>query len=457
MLHNIVCFFRRHKPKKSFVYTTSATLLFALSAIMCSAVILKSNSTDIHIAETSVFPRGSPLEFAEPIVVEEAQYKLVLVNTKVHITEKEEYTLEFSEMPNEEDIDITWQSSNEDVAKVNENGAITPVADGNAIVFAKDRVSGETAECDVVVELLVEPEEVSLNKTSHTFKKLKKTLQLEPEILPDDVSDKSVTWSSSKEKVATVDENGLVTAKAEGEATITCETVNGLKATCKIKVKTEVKVSSVQLEYWWIRFTGPETGPFSLNANVYPSDAKNKEVKWKSTDENVATVDQNGLVTPIADGTCQIIATAKDGSKKSSSCDIYVVDRGSYVSGSSVYVPVNPEVAANVIEEAWRYVGVIPYVWGGTDLSSGVDCSGFICAIYDRFGYNLWGLRTDLYLAGAEVPSIDQAQAGDILCYSGHVALYDGNGGRIHAPYMGAMVSHDYNIGGYYSIRRIIQ
>ena len=125
--------------------------------------------------------------------------------------------------------------------------------------------------------------------------------------------------------------------------------------------------------------------------------------------------------------------------------------------GTSVYVPVNPVAANSVIEEALRYVGKIPYVWGGTDLSTGVDCSGFICAVYQRFGINLWGVRTDLYLAGTEVKSIEEAKAGDILCYPGHVAIYDGNGGRVHAYDTGYMIMHDTNIGGYYTIRRIIE
>ena len=125
--------------------------------------------------------------------------------------------------------------------------------------------------------------------------------------------------------------------------------------------------------------------------------------------------------------------------------------------GVRVYVPVNPVPADTVLEEALRYVGKIPYIWGGTDLCSGVDCSGFVCSVYERFGVNLWGVRTDLYLAGVEVPSIEEAKAGDILCYPGHVAIYDGNGGRVHAYDEGYMVLRDTNIGGYYTIRRIIE
>lgn len=111
---------------------------------------------------------------------------------------------------------------------------------------------------------------------------------------------------------------------------------------------------------------------------------------------------------------------------------------------------------AKIVEEAMKYVDVLPYVWGGTSLETGADCSGFVCAVYDKCGYDLWANRMDLVLEGEEVPDIEHAQAGDILIYSGHVAIYDGNGARIHAPGTGQMVTHETNLGDYYAIRRII-
>lgn len=110
----------------------------------------------------------------------------------------------------------------------------------------------------------------------------------------------------------------------------------------------------------------------------------------------------------------------------------------------------------DVIEEALKYVDVLPYVWGGTSLETGADCSGFVCAVYEKCGYDLWASRVDLVTVGEEVPDISKAQAGDILIYSGHVALYDGNGGRIHAPETGRMVAHETDLGDYYAIRRVI-
>ena len=193
-----------------------------------------------------------------------------------------------------------------------------------------------------------------------------------------------------------------------------------------------------------------------------PSNATDKSLIWSSTDESVAVVDENGAVSPVDNGTCEIVAEAADGSGVKARCPVTVSGVVDYVVVTTYYevtVPTNIDVnetASSVVEEAEKYVGWLPYVWGGTDLTRGVDCSGFVCAIYEKFGYNLWNIRTDLIYAGREV-SLEEARAGDIIVYNGHVAIYDGNGGKIHAPTEGYMVTHDYGIGNYRSIRRVIE
>lgn len=73
-----------------------------------------------------------------------------------------------------------------------------------------------------------------------------------------------------------------------------------------------------------------------------------------------------------------------------------------------------------------------PYVWGGTSLTNGADCSGFVQSVYAHFGYSLPRSSTEQRSAGREVP-YSQAQPGDIICYAGHVAIYIGNGKIVHA------------------------
>lgn len=85
----------------------------------------------------------------------------------------------------------------------------------------------------------------------------------------------------------------------------------------------------------------------------------------------------------------------------------------------------------SIIDYACSFIGK-PYVWGGTDPNTGADCSGFIQYVYRKFGISLPRSSYDQRNAGKEV-SYSNAQPGDIICYSGHVAIYMGGGQIVHA------------------------
>ncbi len=111
--------------------------------------------------------------------------------------------------------------------------------------------------------------------------------------------------------------------------------------------------------------------------------------------------------------------SSKSSSGSSSAAQTYTVSGGS-------------EMGQSVIEYALQFVGN-PYVYGGTSLTNGADCSGFVMSVYANFGVSLPHSSSGDRSQGAAVDGLANAQPGDIICYSGHVALYVGNNQIVHA------------------------
>lgn len=97
--------------------------------------------------------------------------------------------------------------------------------------------------------------------------------------------------------------------------------------------------------------------------------------------------------------------------------------------------------SGKVLDAAQKYLG-LPYVWGGNDPAVGLDCSSFVQNLYKDLGYSLPRVTWDQMNSGTEVPSMAQAQAGDLLIShdGGHVAVYLGNGKAVDAPQPGQTI-----------------
>jgi predicted outer membrane repeat protein len=148
---------------------------------------------------------------------------------------------------------------------------------------------------------------------------------------PDFATDKSVTWSSSNESIATV-ADGVVTAVSDGTATITVTTVNGgFTATCNVTVYTPV--TGVSLNEEAITLEVSET--FTLVATITPAGATDQTVGWVSGNQSVATVNNSGLVTAVSAGTATISVVTVDGSFIAT-CDVTVIEPSIAVTGVSL-------------------------------------------------------------------------------------------------------------------------
>lgn len=221
---------------------------------------------------------------------------------------------------NATDKSITWTSSNNNVATIN-NGKVTAVAPGTATITATAADgSGKKAACTVTVQKMVS--NVSLSSSDVIlYKNGTNTIQLSATIQPTDASNKNVTWSSSDNNVVTVDQNGNVTAKGIGNATISAKANDGSgrQATCNITVRAWVDTLSV-------------TGINSVNkgyttrlaASIAPENAYDKHITWMTSDENTATVNSDGYVEGINTGTVTITAIATDRNVVIASFDMTV-------------------------------------------------------------------------------------------------------------------------------------
>lgn len=166
------------------------------------------------------------------------------------------------------------------------------------------------------------------------------TLQLEVEVLPENASDKEVTWMSREPEIATVDENGLVTGLSAGDATIVAM-AGGVNGFAKITVTpAPIRVESITLNQTELpMFVG---ATYTLTAEVKPDNATNKTVTWASDKPETVSVDDKGVVTAIQEGQATITATADE---KTASCIITV----SVPAFSNLDVPFLSECSGNTV------------------------------------------------------------------------------------------------------------
>lgn len=208
--------------------------------------------------------------------------------------------------------DVSWSSSDSSVARVDGNGSVTAVSPGRCTIRAGH--GPLSASCTVNVSAPLTG--IGLNKTDVTLL-TGDSVSFSVEYYPwDTTDDRSVSWSSSDNAIATVS-GGKVQAISAGTVTITA-TVGRFSASATVRVKPIIRVSSVSLSQNWINFSNwGQT--VKLTASVSPGDATYPAVRWSSSDSSVASVGSDGTVRVSGSGSCTITATA-DG--VSASCGV---------------------------------------------------------------------------------------------------------------------------------------
>lgn len=246
------------------------------------------------------------------ITVKNASVQSVkLSTTSISTTANKSITLKATVSPSyATDKRVIWLSSNPAVATVSTSGVIKTVAPGKTVITCQSVSGKKTATCTVTVNKI----SVSSIKLSYSSMSLEQgtSKTLKATVAPSNASNKGVTYKSSNTKVATVNSNGVVKAVGKGTATITCTAKDGSgkKATCKVTVN-HTQVIGIKLNY--ANVTTDKGRTIQLRATCSPDTAQNKRVTWSSSNNNVATVSSNGVVTAVGTGICTITCKAVDG------------------------------------------------------------------------------------------------------------------------------------------------
>ena len=273
---------------------------------------------------------------ADCLVICQAKITGIKINPVIaNMTVGQKITLTATTSPEIVTEKVTWKSRNEDVAKVDNNGNVTGIGKGVVEIIAQNPGGTIQAVCTVTVK--INPTEIRLNYSKLVLDKNSSNIpKLEATILPDTtyVND-SIVWDSSNKNVVTV-ENGNLTLIENGEVQIAAKTENGLTATCDVTVQTSI--TSIAVSPTSKKMEVNKTA--QLTATVTPADATEK-VQWTSSNTDVATVNDTGLVTAKESGTVTITVKNANGTKLVTCVvdviDGYLLGRGNPSESSSEY------------------------------------------------------------------------------------------------------------------------
>lgn len=274
-------------------------LLLMLSALVACGDKKDPDKDPDQTAATTTQKAGLVLSVSDEITIGVGETKLITaINAKTGM----------------QTTTVHWESDNKEIADVDFEGKVTGKADGTAVITATSVDGKESASCTVTVTsvlagITLTPTELTLNQGEAS--------QLTVGFVPESFSDAPVEWVSGDDSVATVDENGVVTALRSGKTTIAVSS-GDFTAVCSVNVINPV--TSISLSDELIPLVKGKS--IQLTATVLPSDASDSSVTWTSSNPSAVSVSDTGLVTANLGGTATITATTSNG--LTATCSIVV-------------------------------------------------------------------------------------------------------------------------------------
>lgn len=262
----------------------------------------------------------------------------------------EQLPLSIGYAPEEASIQaVTWRSGNEQVATVDENGVVTGVSKGRTTIRAT-AVDGSGRYATYQVTVKQQPASITLKETELTIN-VGRYRTLQATVLPANTSDKTLRWTSSDEKVATVNTQGRVTGVAPGVCTIRCSSAAFDQVYAEATITVCQPVTKIAFTDDTVSFNVGDT--CQLFWQTSPSNATDTAVTFKSSNTGIATVDENGVVTGHKRGSCTVTITAADGSKKRDTVKISVLQPvlGVHMENDTIRVGVDESYTARAVLE----------------------------------------------------------------------------------------------------------
>lgn len=251
---------------------------------------------------------------------------------------------------NADNKNVIWSVSDASIATIDQSGTLTAVAEGKTVVKAITEDGRFTAVCQVTVAYeVISVESVSVDPQTLTLNN-GETAQLTATVLPENASNKTISWVTDNPDVVTVNSDGLVSAVGKGSAVITVRTHDGDKmATCNVTVLIPVTGITLEPDELSLK-VGSE---YELISEVLPSNASNQNIIWTSSNTSVADVDENGKLTAVALGEAVVTVTSEDGGFKAE-CQVTVTEKRNF-SGEVVEIPAGTFIMGSPETEAQRF------------------------------------------------------------------------------------------------------
>ena len=269
---------------------------------------------------TVTSPNGKTATCVVKVVADQIDVKSITLNPDKNTLDTGEtgQIIAVIEPVNATNRELVWSSSDSSVATVDSKGVIKGIKSGTVTITAKTKDGKVVGTTTITVKVTPTPVPTPKVITSLSFAQdnisIKKgnTLGLVVEVEPAELSNTKLTWTSSDSSIVKVDENGKITGIKEGTATITVTSPNGKKATCTVNVTVDtIEVEEITLIPDKTTLEINETG--QITAIIEPENATNRELVWSSSDPSIVTVDSNGVIKGIKEGTVTITAKTKDG------------------------------------------------------------------------------------------------------------------------------------------------